>query len=77
MRDNIKSANIVAFNNPTGQNEYDFFKYQMANHVNPVDDFKFKLLLKKFKTASNCVAMVGQGEFGKFENNGSPINSYK
>jgi hypothetical protein len=26
IRQNIKSANVVAFNNETGQYEYDFFK---------------------------------------------------
>lgn len=33
MQTGVKSANVVAFNNPDGQEESDFFAHPMSNHV--------------------------------------------
>jgi len=81
LRSKVKSANVVAFFNPDGQTEFDFFSYPMLSHVNTPDSIIFKALAKKFKQASNCINMVGTREFGQFDKDGNlasnPTNFFK
>lgn len=65
MRSKVKSANVVAFFNPDGQTEFDFFAHPMLSHVNSFDSIVLKALAKKFQQASNCINMVGSREFGQ------------
>jgi len=72
LRSKVKSANVVAFFNPDGQDEFDFFAHPMLSHVNSPQAFAFKVLSKKFQQASNCINMVGTQEFGQFDKDGNP-----
>lgn len=75
LRSKVQSANTVAFWDPTGQKEFDFFTHEMSNHVHTPSDLILKVLSRKFKQASNCINMVGLREFATYDIDGNEINT--
>lgn len=63
LRSKVLSANLVSFDKPTGQKEFDFFHTHMKNHVASPMDIKLKIGAFKFMQATWCINQVGLREF--------------
>lgn len=73
FRSKVESANVVAFDNPTGQKEFDFFNTDMKNHVKSPMDLALKIGAEKFKQATGCINMVGLKGFSTHTKDGALV----
>ena len=71
LRDNIPSANLIVMNDFAGQNSWNYFKYDLSNHV-PSDNVstQVKTILDRFYLYTDYVGILGTKDLSQYDEKG-------
>jgi len=69
-RTGVHSGNYVALHSLDLGQSWDFFAYNVSNHISPPTGFT-ELLAKKFNQASQCAAQVGLSDMARYSQDGT------
>lgn len=72
-RTGIRSGNILALPNLQVAT-FNFFKYNLSNHIAPAKTLQGKLLMRKFGQASQCPVHVGVSDMATWTQNGTKVD---
>ena len=73
-RSGHKSGNYVALHSLSLGQSWDFFAYNMSNHIAAPTDVVTKILAKKFQQASQCAPQVGLSDMASVKQDGTPVS---
>ena len=73
LRDGIDSANLVGMYSVDGQNSYNFFEHEWANHVPDPKALYLIPLLEKFTAVSKFIQTVGLSDMASYGQDGSKV----
>lgn len=73
VRDGIHSGDVVFLHSLDLGQSYDFFAYNMSNHIPPATGAT-AVLAKKFEQASQCSPQVGISDMARYSRNGAEHN---
>lgn len=75
LRDGIDSASMVAMYSVDGQDSFNIFKNDWANHIKDTTNPALKILSKTFAKVSDYPNGVGVSDIASFENDGTAVES--
>lgn len=80
-RTGVHSGNYVALHSLTLGQSWNFFAYNMSNHIAAPDEFVTEQIAKKFQQASQCAPQVGLSDMARYSQDGkehdAPIFPFK
>eukprot|EP00327_Prymnesium_parvum_P010960 CAMPEP_0184377666 /NCGR_PEP_ID=MMETSP0007-20130409/2454_1 /TAXON_ID=97485 /ORGANISM="Prymnesium parvum, Strain Texoma1" /LENGTH=453 /DNA_ID=CAMNT_0026721659 /DNA_START=19 /DNA_END=1380 /DNA_ORIENTATION=+ len=71
LRSGVHSGDFVALHSLDLGQSWNFFKYNLSNHIAPPAGFT-AILAKKFNQASQCAPQVGLSDMAKWSQDGTP-----
>lgn len=74
LRSGIHSGDFVLLHSLATGQSYNFFEYNMSNHIPPAEGFATVALAKKFEQASQCSPQVGLSDMARYSRDGSEHN---
>lgn len=77
LRNGIHSGDFVLLHSLELGQGYNFFKWNMSNHIGTADGLTTAALAKKFEQASQCSPQVGLSDMARYSRDGSEHNPPK